>query len=184
MDDKKKRSSSNKGLLQFSPRSLQLLKHLDLLAPILEKGVRHWKFDIYQNKGYGNQAFTIEQQSIRLWENDTTEYNYSITIEKSIVHEILKEHLKKEGVEINYKQELINIEENKKLSDSELALYYQYRPLPTLPSTSLGEQHDRGVKSIHLKDVETGQVKVWKSQAIIGADGQTSFVRQKLGMYT
>ncbi len=156
------------------------MKHLDLLTPILEKGIRHWKFEVYQNKGYGNQATIVDQQSIRLWENDTTEFNYSITIEKSIVHEILKEHIKKEGVEINYKQELINIEENKKLSDSELALYYQYRPLPILPT--FGEQNDRTLKSIHLKDVDTEEVKVWKSQAIIGADGQTSFVRQKLGI--
>ncbi|CAO3642480.1 unnamed protein product [Mucor hiemalis] len=191
IDDRKKRSSSKKGLLHLSPRTLQLLKQLDLLTPVLEKGTRHWKFDLYGNKGYGNQAVTVEEQSIRLWENDTAEFNFSITIEKSIVHELLKKYLSEElGVQINYKQELLNIEESKRVPcnptkvivANDLALYYQYRPLPTLPM-NLGEhQLERSVKSIHLKDVDTEQVKVWKSQAIIGADGQTSFVRQKLGI--
>lgn len=192
IDDRKKRSSSKKGLLHLSPRTLQLLKQLDLLTPVLEKGIRHWKFDLYGNKGYGNQAVTVEEQSIRLWENDTAEFNFSITIEKSIVHELLKKYLSEElGVQINYKQELLNIEESKRVpcnptkvtAANDLALYYQYRPLPTLPM-NLGEhQLERSVKSIHLKDVDTEQVKVWKSQAIIGADGQTSFVRQKLGTH-
>lgn len=191
IDDRKKRSSLKKGLLHLSPRSLQLLKQLDLLTPVLEKGIRHWKFDLYGNKGYGNQAVTAEEQSIRLWENDTAEFNFSVTIEKSIVHELLKKYLTEElGVQINYKQELLNIEEIKKVppnstnvtATNDLALYYQYRPLPTLPINLVEHQNDRSLKSIHLKDVETEQVKVWKSQAIIGADGQTSFVRQKLGI--
>ena len=122
----------------------------------------------------------MESNTIRLWENTATEINYSVTIEKSKVHEILKQHLSsKEGVQVNYLQELVHIEEPKHLTATELAQYYQYRPLPTLPT--FGEQQDRTLKTIHLKDIETNQVKVWRSQAILGADGQTSTVRQKLG---
>jgi 2-polyprenyl-6-methoxyphenol hydroxylase-like FAD-dependent oxidoreductase len=178
----------------FSPRSLQLLHQLDLLPAITQKGIKHWKFDLYQNKGYGNQSVNVDQQSIRLWENDTTQFNYSVSCEKSIVHGIFKEYLEREqGIQVVYKQEVINIEEplnSQNMSDSipssptsttDLSLYYQYRPLP-IPNSPQHPEHDfRTKKTIHLRNTDTEKVKVWKSQAIVVADGQSSFVRQKLG---
>jgi hypothetical protein len=161
------------------------------LTAITQNGIRHWKFDLYHNKGYGSQALTVEQQSIRVWENDTTEYNYCLTCEKSIVIDILTDYLeKKAGIQIDELQELIQIEEKEKkktsrdgnLSSAELALYYQYRPLPPISSFDNDDNDKPAIKSIHLKHKETEEVKMWKSQAIIGADGQTSFVRQKLGI--
>ncbi|RCH89960.1 hypothetical protein CU098_006293 [Rhizopus stolonifer] len=56
------------------------------------------------------------------------------------------------------------------------SLYYQYRPLP------IPEDHQPQFKSIFTKDTDTQTMKVWKSNVVIGADGQTSFVRQKLGI--
>lgn len=189
-------------LVLFSPRSLQLLHQFDLLTAITQKGVKHWKFDLYQNKGYGSQSVNVDQQSIRLWENNITQFSYSVSCEKSIVHDIFKEYLEKEeGIQVVYKQEIIDIQENEHpdnqdslkhdiipsspVSTAELSLYYQYRPLPIPndPQHNLHhKEHDfRSQKTIHLRDTDTGKVKVWKSQAIIAADGQSSLVRQKLG---
>jgi 2-polyprenyl-6-methoxyphenol hydroxylase-like FAD-dependent oxidoreductase len=183
-------------LVLFSPRSLQLLHHLDLLSAITQKGIKHWKFDLYQNKGYGSQSVNVDQQSIRLWENDTTQFNYSVSCEKSVVHGIFKEYLEREeGIQVVYKQEVINIEENQypnnqdapkhdiipssPTSTAEISLYYQHRPLP-IPNSHI--EHDfRTKKTIHLRNTDTGKIMVWKSQAIVAADGQSSFVRQKLG---
>jgi 2-polyprenyl-6-methoxyphenol hydroxylase-like FAD-dependent oxidoreductase len=124
----------------------------------------------------------MEQNSIRLWDNESTEYKYSISCSKSVVIEILKEYLEKvQGIAIDQNQEIIHIEEKnqKLLSSAEISLYYQYRPLPMIHQIN-----DRIMKSIHLLHKKTKQVQVWKSLAIIGADGQTSLVRQKLGTYT
>ncbi|KAI8090548.1 hypothetical protein BDF21DRAFT_490948 [Thamnidium elegans] len=171
--------NNNNELLLFSPRSLQLLAQLDLLGPITQRGIRHWKFEIYQTKGQGSNAVIMEPQSIRLWDNESTEFTYSISCQRSIVIEIFKDYLEKEGIQIDEKQEIIHIEERnqKLLSDAELSLYYQYRPLPMIH-----QPDEKILKSIHLKHRETKEVNVWKSQAIIGADGQMSFIRQKLGL--
>lgn len=108
---------------------------------------------------------------------------------------------REEGIQIDELQELIDIEEKKPAtrnssnvyssSAADLTFYYQYRPLPPIsPPMDDDDEHvsrKRAIKSIHLKHKETNQVVMWKSQAIIGADGfnsgQTSFVRQKLGLY-
>lgn len=167
-------------LLVFSPRSLHLLSQLDLLTAIAQRGIRHYKFDVYRNKGQGNHAVT-DQKSLRLWENESTEYNYSISCSKSVVIDILKEYLEKvQGIVIDVEQEIIHIEERNQtaLSSKELSLYYQYRPLPTIHQTN-----DRIMKSVHLQHKKTKQVQVWKALTIIGADGQTSLVRQKLGTF-
>lgn len=163
----------------FSPRSLQLLSQLDLLNSITQRGMRHYKFEVYQQKGIGNYAIT-EQQTLRLWENESTEYNYSVSCAKSIVIEIFKEYLEKvQGILIDVDQELIHIEEKSQvsLSNEELSLYYQYHPLP-----AIHQINDRTMKSIHLRHKGTKQVQIWKALTIIGADGQTSLVRQKLGL--
>ncbi|KAI7892421.1 FAD binding domain-containing protein [Mucor mucedo] len=168
-------------VLVFSPRSLQLLSQLDLLSAMTQHGIRHYKFEVYQNKGIGNHAVT-QLESLRLWENDVTEYNYALSCPKSIVLQILKEYLEKvQGIPIDQDEELIHIEEQSNpssLSNAELSLYYQYRPLPVIHHAL----HDRTMKSIHLRHRKTKEVKVHKALTIIGADGQTSLVRQKLGL--
>lgn len=181
-------------ILLLTPRSLQLLQQLGLFSAISQKGVRHYKFDIYyQDKTNATQQSSTDQESIRLWENESTEFNYCISCEKSVFHQLLKEHLEQMGISIDYKQEVLDIENQtlmkpihnqRSLSSPDIypltsslmsmSMYYQYRPLPT---------PEESTKSIFLKNTDTQALKVLRSSVVIGADGQTSFVRQKLGIF-
>ncbi|OBZ87619.1 Phenol 2-monooxygenase [Choanephora cucurbitarum] len=179
-------------LLLFTPRSLQLLQQLGLLNAISQKGTRHHKFDIYYQDKLSSPS---DQESIRLWENDSTEFNYCISCEKSTVHQLFKEHLEQLGITIDYKQEVLNIENQpivksaytqRSLSSPDIyalssslmsmSMYYQYRPLPA------PEESGSSTKSVFLKNTDTQALKVLRSSVVIGADGPTSFVRQRLGI--
>ncbi|CEG67233.1 hypothetical protein RMATCC62417_03695 [Rhizopus microsporus] len=83
IDNNKTQSSS--GLLIFSPRSLQLLKQINLLDAITAKGMKHWRLDIYEHN--------VLADSIQLWDNDVTGYNYCLSCEQSIVCDILRHHV-------------------------------------------------------------------------------------------
>ena len=83
IDNNKTQSPS--GLLIFSPRSLQLLKQINLLDAITAKGMKHWRLDIYEHN--------VLVDSIQLWDNDVTGYNYCLTCEQSIVCDILRHHV-------------------------------------------------------------------------------------------
>lgn len=186
-------SKVHNGMILFSPRSLQLLQHLDLSTQIIEKGTRHWKFNIIQNKGHGGNAVTVDQKSLRLWENEATEFNFSLSCEKSIVCKILEGYLEKQwGITVEYKQEVFDIKEPTDHASefipphtTDLSSYYQYRPLPTPhQSPPTKKENERNTKTVHYRNVETADVQLWKTQSVIGADGPASFVRQKLGMFS
>ncbi|KAI9473723.1 MAG: hypothetical protein EXX96DRAFT_640963 [Benjaminiella poitrasii] len=188
-------SSNEDVLILLSPRSLQLLHQIDLLTPLIQhEGVtRHWRFEIYQNRGYSNLSVHSSQpQSIRLWDNENTEFNYSVTCKKSLLRDLLQQHLqKKEHIQIDHKQEIMQINEQDNdypLSTTtslidELSLYYQYRPLPGIPSSRYTSNERKTPKKfIYLKHTDTHQTKLWKSQVIVAAEGQQSFIRRKLGI--
>ncbi|KAI8985328.1 hypothetical protein BDB01DRAFT_896439 [Pilobolus umbonatus] len=189
IDKKNNRGNKKRQMLGqiiiLSPRTLQLLQQLDVLPLLLERGVRHSKIDLYENKGSGNQATTISRENIRLWENDITEFNYALSCEKAILCDILEDHLESQfGVRVDYKQSVTTIEDispttPNDLCTNDLNLYYQYRPLPS-PNTS---DCEKTLKLIQMNDVDTRQLKLWKSHTIIGTDDQTDMIRQKLGFH-
>ncbi|KAI7900689.1 uncharacterized protein BX663DRAFT_544832 [Cokeromyces recurvatus] len=186
MIDNNNRKDDTNELLLLSPRSLQLLNQIDLLEPLFKQGgMRHWKFEIYQN----SQSANVSQQSIRLWNNETTGFNYSVTCKKSVLYNLLKQQLQ-EIIQIDQNQEIIDINDQSDnhyqlplLNTTDISSYYQYRPLPCIPRNNKYDiTIERAFKSIYLKHTDTHQTKVWKSQIIIGAEGQQSFIRKKLGI--
>ena len=153
----------------WSPRSLQLLQTFDLVNPLLEHGFRHWGLDTYTNKGNGNAAVTTHRHKHPVWENDATEFNWSLSCESDQVCRVLSDALEqRKGVRVRYNHEPIDMEDSE--NDTCLATI-----LPT--TTTVGNNTDSH------NNLENSQAPYyWKSQIVLGADGAHSFVRQKLGM--
>ncbi|KAF7728603.1 hypothetical protein EC973_005830 [Apophysomyces ossiformis] len=162
--DKAHSSGKKNPALLWSPRALQLLQTFDLANSLCQQGVRHWRFETFTNRGHGNSATNIDRQKFRVWENDATEFNWSLSCECDRVCQVLYDALTKENVKVHYGQEVIDLED------------VDVNPRTAYPDQS--PQHTR--TTIH--DTDTGQVTYWKSRIVIGADGIGSFVRQKLGL--
>ncbi|KAG1057597.1 hypothetical protein G6F43_000578 [Rhizopus delemar] len=88
-------------ILLLAPRCVQLLNQLDLLDLLLEKGTRHWKLDIY------SQGTLVE--SLKSFETNNP-FNYSLSIQKSVVCDALKEQLASLDI-FTQPEELIKIQE-------------------------------------------------------------------------
>lgn len=88
-------------ILLLAPRCIQLLNQLDLLDLLLEKGTRHWKLDIY------SQGILVE--SLKSFESNDP-FNYSLSIQKSVVCDALKKHLASLDI-FTQPEELIKIQE-------------------------------------------------------------------------
>jgi 2-polyprenyl-6-methoxyphenol hydroxylase-like FAD-dependent oxidoreductase len=88
-------------ILLLAPRCIQLLNQLDLLDLLLEKGTRHWKLDIY------SQGILVE--SLKSFESNNP-FNYSLSIQKSVVCDALKKHLASLDI-FTQPEELIKIQE-------------------------------------------------------------------------
>lgn len=88
-------------ILLLAPRCIQLLNQLDLLDLLLEKGTRHWKLDIY------SQGTLVE--SLKSFETNNP-FNYSLSIQKSVVCDALKEQLASLDI-FTQPEELIKIQE-------------------------------------------------------------------------
>ncbi|KAG0176904.1 hypothetical protein DFQ28_003390 [Apophysomyces sp. BC1034] len=161
--DKATSSGKKNPALLWSPRALQLLQTFDLASGLCQQGVRHWRFETFTNRGHGNSATSVDRQKFRVWENDATEFNWSLSCECDRVCQGLVSALEKHNVKVHYSQQVIDLED---IDMDPRAAYPDHSP-----------QHTR--TTIH--DLDTGQVTYWKSRIVIGADGTGSFVRQKLG---
>ncbi|KAI7847834.1 FAD binding domain-containing protein [Circinella umbellata] len=164
IDKKKSLTPTNNPTYLWSPRSLQLLQAFDLVNPLLEHGFRHWGLDTYSNKGTGNAAVTVHHHKHSVWENDATEFNWSLSCESDHICRVLSDALEqRKGVRVRYGHELIDMED----SENDTCL------TTILPTVS--DQNNNNLESIQAP-------YYWKSKIVLGADGTHSFVRQKLGI--
>ncbi|KAI8137559.1 FAD binding domain-containing protein [Fennellomyces sp. T-0311] len=152
IDKKSADTPSTNPTYLWSPRSLQLLQAFDLVNPLLEHGVRHWGLETYTNKGSGNAAVTASRHKHPVWENEATEFNWSLSCESGQVCRVISDALdQRQGVRVRYNHELVDLE----------------------------DEGDTCVATIISNDNASFY---WKSQIVLGADGTRSFVRQKLGI--
>ncbi|KAI9300998.1 FAD binding domain-containing protein [Cunninghamella echinulata] len=182
--DKKeaKSTNTNKSFL-WSPRSLQLLSNIGITETMLQNGYRHWKFETFTNAtsntstgggggGGGHHhgshaATTTDHQSFRVWENEATEFNWSLSYECNKVCDALIDALAGFGVKVDYQHELIKLDD----FDSDDFHHHHHHPhLPQKKSIMATIQNNHGIETY------------WKSKFVIGADGKNSFVRHKLGI--
>ncbi|CAO3671720.1 unnamed protein product [Rhizopus stolonifer] len=92
-------------LLLLSPRILQLLHQLDVLEKILEKGTKHRSFDLY----YSGQLMN----ALEAFDNDNVGFDYSLSIERSVLYHALLEHLGRLGISFpEENEELMKIEDH------------------------------------------------------------------------
>ncbi|CAO3633387.1 unnamed protein product [Cunninghamella blakesleeana] len=173
IDKKKDASEINNKSFLWSPRSLQLLSNIGITETMLQNGYRHWKFETFTNSSnnsnggssHGSHAATNDDhQSFRVWENEATEFNWSLSYECNKVCDALINALAGLGVKVDYQHELIKLDDFHSDHD-----FYpsQQKKNSVIMATVLN--HD-GLESF------------WKSKFIIGADGKNSFVRHKLGI--
>ncbi|KAI9499433.1 FAD binding domain-containing protein [Zychaea mexicana] len=171
IDKKDANDPSNNPTYLWSPRSLQLLQAFDLVNFLLEHGVRHWGLETFTNKGHGNAAVTGSHNKHPVWENEATEFNWSLSCESDHVCRVLSDALsQRKGVRVRYNHELIDMEDCE--NDTCLATI--------LPTSST--HTSKTSKSKHHQDNSQQGPYYWKSQIVLGADGTHSFVRQKLGI--
>jgi 2-polyprenyl-6-methoxyphenol hydroxylase-like FAD-dependent oxidoreductase len=127
---------------------------------MLQEGFRHWKFETFANNGHGSHAANAAHQSYRVWENEVTEFNWSLSYECDKVCEALIKALASHGVQVDYQHELINLDDGN-------PVYYQ--------------QQEQTVVAT-LQNHKDDTISHWRSRILIGADGKRSFVRHKLGI--
>ncbi|KAI8379237.1 FAD binding domain-containing protein [Radiomyces spectabilis] len=178
--DKAQSSGSNRMAFLWSPRSLQLLQAFDLVDAVMSRSVRHWRFETYTHKGHGSSAATVDCQSHRVWENEATEFSWSLSCECDHICQQIKAALEKRGIAVEYGQEIVDLETVSTASTD----------VP-MPSSLSSTNHFASYKFQHpyiqhvvasIRNTESGQIHQWKSRIVIGADGINSFVRQKLGL--
>ncbi|KAI9266607.1 FAD binding domain-containing protein [Phascolomyces articulosus] len=162
IDSKTYVSSSDNPALLLSPHTLQHLQAYDLVQPLVENGMRHWRFQLYVNQGQGTNSTSTERQSFRVWEKKNVQYNWALSCEATDVCNAFRETLyKRTDIRVEYQQELVNLQDMTDHNDKSNSIDY--------PIVST------------IKDLRTGRAVCWRSRMIIGADGMESFVRQKLG---
>lgn len=154
--------TSNPAFL-WSPRTLQLLHAFDLANPLIERGLKIWRFDSFVNKGHGNSAATVDHQKHNVWENEATVFNSCLSCECDQVCQALLDALNQRGIRVRYNHELIDLED-------------EILSAPTGHSPAAETKYINA--SIRVLD---NQIIYWKSRIVLGADGINSFVRKKLG---
>ncbi|KAI9275744.1 FAD binding domain-containing protein [Phascolomyces articulosus] len=179
--DKKKPNSSNQNpTYLWSPRSLQLFQAFDLVNPLLEHGFRHWGLDTYTNKGNGNTAVTASRHKHSVWENDATEFSWSLSCESDQVCRVLSDALaQRKGVHVRYQHELIDMED---CEENDTCLATILPTHTTVGNGTKGRSNSNNKHHHNEDDLPSQAPYYWKSRIVLGADGTHSFVRQKLGI--
>ncbi|KAI8139269.1 FAD binding domain-containing protein [Fennellomyces sp. T-0311] len=163
IDSKTYVSGSDNPALLLSPHTLQHLQAFDLVQPLVEKGMRHWRFQTYVNHGEAADSVSVERQSFRVWEKKGSQYNWALSCEATDVCNAFRDTLyKRTDIRVDYQHCLVNLQD---MSDhgAKSSAMVDYPIVST------------------IKDLRTGRAVCWRARMIIGADGAESFVRQKLG---
>ncbi|KAI7859086.1 FAD binding domain-containing protein [Circinella umbellata] len=162
IDSKTYVTGSDNPALILTPHTLQHLQAFDLVQPLVENGMRHWRFQHYVNQGEGANSISIERQSFRVWERKSSQYNWALSCEATDVRNAFRDALyKRTDIRIDYQHQLVNLQDMTDHGSKSNTIDY--------PIVST------------IKDLRTGRAVCWRSRIIIGADGAESFVRQKLG---
>ncbi|KAI9490181.1 FAD binding domain-containing protein [Zychaea mexicana] len=162
IDSKTYVSGSDNPALLLSPHTLQHLQAVDLVQPLVQNGMRHWRFQLYVNQGRGTNSISVERQSFRVWEKKSSQYNWALSCEATDVCNAFRDALyKRTDIRVDYQHRLVHLQDMTDHKNKSQSVDY--------PIVST------------IKDLRTGRAFCWRSRMIIGADGADSLVRRKLG---
>ncbi|CAO3649073.1 unnamed protein product [Cunninghamella echinulata] len=189
----------------LSPRVLQLLKLIGLYEQILEHGEQHWKLQVLDNDNWYHDPLLssiashhsrtfkdnngIGSQTYKLWENNSTEINFCVSIDRKRLCQLLETALiKRYGIQVDYGYELVNMyDQNEKsqvlyMEDESNTDFYQGGFDKNNASPSSKNDGFTPIISALRHSEHHQNIQVWQSQYLIAADGKSSTVRQKLGL--
>ncbi|CAO3637798.1 unnamed protein product [Cunninghamella blakesleeana] len=202
----------------LSPRVLQLLKLVGLYDQILEHGEQHWKMQVVENNQYydpllkpmasqnyhrssnrNSSSKDDGNQSYKLWENNSTDINFCVSIERKRLCQLLETALiKRYGIQVDYGYELlINhhndqvlymndnndlFKDNNKSSSNINNNNNNNNNNNKINASSFNNNSSTPIISVLSHIEQQHNVQFWQSQYLIAADGKSSTVRQKLGL--
>ncbi|KAI7874592.1 FAD/NAD(P)-binding domain-containing protein [Lichtheimia hyalospora FSU 10163] len=151
--------------LLISPHTLQYLQAHQLIEPLMENGMRHWRFQTYINQGKGTNATSVERQSYRVWERKGSQFNWALSCDAAHLEDVLRTTLHtRHHIQVEYRHELVNLQDM----------------MTSHGATATDESIDYPIVA-SIKDLATGRLSCHRSRIVLGADGVNSFVRQKIG---
>lgn len=158
-------STDESSSLLISPHTLQYLQAYQLIEPLMENGMRHWRFQTYLNQGQGTNAASVERQSYRVWERKGSQFNWALSCDAAHLEDVLRNTLHtRQHIQVEYQHEVVNLQDMMASNG------------PATPD----EPIDYPIVA-SVKDLSTGRLSCHRSRVVLGADGVNSFVRQKIG---